>query len=92
MNPKSAVNEGGGSITEFNIKAERGQVSVLMRIRPCPSTMAGNDRDWDDQAAIRSRIDPMLARHIGQRLIDQANLADAFQPGVGDFVRHGAAQ
>ena len=65
---------------EFIVDAQRGQVSVLMRHRTVTSTVEGNGRDWDEQSAVKGRIEPMLARHIGQRLIDQANLADAYRP------------
>lgn len=54
-----------------------GQVSVMVQLVPFPATSSSYDKTWDFQCAIKGMIDPMMARHIGQRLIDQAGLAEA---------------
>ena len=62
----------------FNIQpaGTSGLVSMMVRLVPVPADTSNYDKTWDFQCAIKGTMDPMMARHIGRRLIEQADLAE----------------
>ena len=64
----------------FNVQAEKDQVSFKMNMRALDGKETRH-KEYANQCAMLAMMEPELARHLGERMIKQAGLADAWVGG-----------